>query len=339
MDPEFARFLSSMNAREQRERELAAEQFQMGTIPTTKEVRQLVNSSVGNTRALLLSNHKFSKEKTLRVGFQTLIASMNAAFTDLCKLEAAIAPHYYQSKEDNTMEYVVSTPIQKEVIAFCSAAHGIVDVTRRIKAARPDLIGVLENLRSELVREKNPSLIFDLRKNLSHGSVVIPYWNITSDDRGIRGSILLEIPMLLKTGDWSENTKSYFSLQKSGQINLKAEMEQYLSAINRYSADAELLFASSATAEEQDYYDIEDEYQRRIRTQHLRIIIGQGRQFSDPLKYLGRFFTEEQARAIRKLPTGSNAQLDLIAALKSTEYDIDDKLREEVRLILSPEKE
>lgn len=330
MKIELNNFFARHSESETQKRELAAQFLASGQIPTPLEIKEIINRSIGTERTLLLSNHKFFKECNLRRGFDALVASANAAYTDLLKLEVTIAVHSSNVEDDGLMDYVVTDPIQKEVIAFCAAVYGIVDVTRRIKSARPDFVQELNKLHTDLIAEKKPDFIFDLRRNLSHGSVVIPSWTVTTDRNGSRGSIDMSVAILLKEGKWNADTISYFKLQNDGQIDLKLEIEQYLRALTRYADKVRSLFFSAPSAEEQDYYEIVDSFNRRNRTQFLRILLGQFKNMNDPANHLRRYFTDEQVRSIKRLPLGSRDQVDLMIAIKSVEYEIDAELKNEI---------
>lgn len=165
---------------------------------------------------------------------------------------------------------------------------------------------------------------------MSHGSVVIPSWTVTTDRNGSRGSIDMSVAILLKEGKWNADTISYFKLQNDGQIDLKLEIEQYLRALTRYADKVRSLFFSAPSAEEQDYYEIVDSFNRRNRTQFLRILLGQFKNMNDPANHLRRYFTDEQVRSIKRLPLGSRDQVDLMIAIKSVEYEIDAELKNEI---------
>ena len=115
-------------------------EFRTNALPTSEAVKNLLPMFFGFDREEILSHHKFWKEHKLRNGLNALFATARAAYIDICKHQAAIpAIARHQSEFENNIDYAVTNPFQKDVMAFCAASAGVNDVMRRLYRQREDL--------------------------------------------------------------------------------------------------------------------------------------------------------------------------------------------------------
>jgi hypothetical protein len=242
LDPEFVSIIKAMRSRDEAHYNFAKDKLREGAIPTPQEVVDIVNRAVGNSRVDILSHHTFRHEKSLRDGFNSLVTCAHAAFVDICKLQAAIVPHHSSAQLQGDFDYVVMAPYHKELIAFSAAAYGIVNIVRRIRSVRPDLDNLIGTLNSEISKTSHKSFLFDLRRNLSHGSVVLPRWSIKISDGVESGSMKLNIKLMLALGEWSQTTKAYLSSIRDEEIDLTAEISKYNKDIRVYAEEMSSLF-------------------------------------------------------------------------------------------------
>jgi AraC-like DNA-binding protein len=174
----------------------------VGELPTPDNVIDVIRSRVGNARSELFRQHAYWKEHKLRRGFDALVSAALAAHLDLCRCEAALAAYADNNDSfEGHIDHTVSTPAQKEVMAFCAAYAGTIDTLRRLKVARPELAESIDELRLHATGSAEFTFLLDLRKNLSHGSVTVPDWSVQSDFTTTSGTMRFSGQELLAFGD------------------------------------------------------------------------------------------------------------------------------------------
>jgi len=317
--------------RKEVENENVIEELRKGLLPTAPENRQIINMRVGDERLRLMSNHTYWTEKKLREGLDALVSTAHNAVVDICRHEAALTSFSQDRKGfDEHVQYTVSNPFQKDVMAFCAAALGIIGTTRRIKKRRPELTETIESIIEGLFRDDITKFIKDLRKNLSHGSVIVPGWVITSDQGGVSGAMTFATDELLMFGDWSVGSKRYIKSAPDKRISVRHVVAEYHGKIQNFAKQMSNLFARNVSSAESDYYDIEDEHKRIGKRQFAKILVSQVGKGRNPYEYLHLFFTPEEVREILRRPNNSKEQVNFIISIKVIDTDCDDQLRNEL---------
>jgi hypothetical protein len=327
----FKHFTKVMRAMKDRDVAQAAEAIRilrLNQFPTPDHVRRTIYMTVGRERARVLSNHAYWKEKKLRDGLDALMNTADTAYVDVCRHDAALTA-FSSPKGDfqDHIEHTVGNPAQKDVMAFCAAAAAIVDTTRRIRESRSDIKSEIEVTIDECFGNEAAEFIKDLRNNLSHGSVVIPGWVITSDGQGISGAMAFQVDDLLSFGEWKSEAKRYIAQATDGKINIVEPIRAYFKMLTAFHTRLLDLFALNVTDAEQDYFEIEDTSRRWGNRQAVKVLVSQIGQGKNPYKYLHRYFKPEEIREIRRRPDHSVEQVQSIISLRSVEADCDDELR------------
>jgi hypothetical protein len=314
--------------RKRQEEEHACEVLRAGAFPTPEDVRRITNSRVGPARDRILRNHPYWIERKLKEALSALIDAAQFALVDIVRHEAALAPYSSNWRQfEDHVQYTVSTPVQKDVMAFCSAAVGCIDTTRRLVARRSDLADKVKAIISENFTDDVAAFVRSLRNNLSHGSVAVPGWSVSLDRQSTDGHVHLNKDELLSFGDWSAAARRYVESTPGDTIGVTQTLRHYHAKLQRFSSDLEHLFATNRTSAEVDFYSIEDEYRRFGSRQMIKVLVDQVGKQSNPYDYLHRFFKPEQVRAILRLPNHSKEQVDYIISLKNVETDCDAALR------------
>ena len=298
-------------------------------IPTPDDLREAINSCVGDRRQELLRHHVYWKERQLRLGLESLIRAAHQAYVDICRHDAALGSLARARDFEDHVDHTIGYAAQKDMVAYCSLGVGVLDTLRRIKKTRPDIKDQIRRISNECFDHNVTAFIKCLRINLFHGSVVIPKWEISYDWQGqdSSGAMTYEKQELLGFGDWNAKSKEYVSDVTDGRINLASVVREHFNLLNAFDREQQDLFARNVSAAEKDFFEIEDSHKRIRRRQCATILISQIGKDKDPYEYLHRFFDPETVREILRLPRHSKKQVDFIIALKAAELDVDDDLR------------
>jgi len=276
--------------------------------------------------------HAFSGENQIREGFDTHVSTIHMACVDLKRHNAALTGYqsnYVDFSEHS--EYTVETPCNKDLLAFCAAAFGLVDVTRRLKMKRKDVAQEIDEVIDRIfVHDSLSVFVKDLRKNLSHGSVVVPYWSIAYDGQDRQGSMLFSVERLLRFGEWSALAKKYLQEAKEGIINICDMATTYESKVQKFASAVGDILARNVTDMERDFFEIEDKHKISEASSFFNILLHQIGKGKDPYEYLHRFFNKEQIRAIHRLPMRSLEQITYIESLIKVKYGLGDSIRHDL---------
>jgi hypothetical protein len=315
--------------RKHAETEQVIAELKSGVVPTPERVAHILAWLAGEERAQLIRHHCFWKEHKLRCGFDALVSAALAAHLDLVRCEAALTA-YAGSRDpfEDHVDHTVANPAQKEVMAFCAAYAGTVDTLRRVKTARPELVDEIDALRKAATGSAEFRLILDLRTNLSHGSVIVPGWSVSSDLVSASGTMKFSAAELIAFGKWSAESRAFLTGAPGGYIVISAVTNVCVQGLARLRRDLAALFFRNRSKAETDYFDIEDLKRRLSSRQFLKILL-QGRvaKGTDPYPHLHQFFPANVVREILRRPPHSAEQVDFIIALRAAETDCDDELR------------
>ena len=322
-------FLEADEIRKDALRKTAICELEKGNLPTPDNVRSIIDQFLGREREDILSHHLFWREYKLRQGLEALVYSAYAAYADVWRHDAALGPLSSWSEAfDAGVDHLVVHPSQKDVLAFCGATHGAIDTFRKIIKKRPDIKDELTSVLQYYIKNNVCAFIKDLRKNLSHGDVVIPGWNVTYDGSTSSGAMVLNIEDLLRVGSWDQHSKEYIYDFRNDGINVSIPVRDCFNILRSMYNDTLRIFARNISKAEWDYFDIEDEYKRRASRQYAKILVKQAGQGKNPYDYLHRFFQPKEVREILRRPAYSKEQVDFMITLKSVEFDVDYELRE-----------
>ena len=189
------------------------------TLPTPDHIQADINRSVGR-RPQLLRYHVYWEEHRLRSGLESLLRSAHQAYVDICRHDAALGSLANATDFERHIDQTVGYAAQKDVMAYCSLAFGALDTLRRIKKRRLDIADKLWQAAARCFNSDVARFLKDLRNNLSHGSVVIPQWQISIQPSGPVGSMMYPKNMLLEFGDWSRSSKQYISSIEDDHLNV-----------------------------------------------------------------------------------------------------------------------
>lgn len=296
-------------------------------VPTPKEIISVINSTI-TERRIILSHHAFWQEKKIRSGLKAIIDVAHDAYVDICRHKAALislSERYDKFRQD--VDSKISVPLQKDVMAFCTAAHACIDTTRRLKSCRPDIAHQIDTAVKTHLTGDIFEFVKSLRRNLSHGSVIMADWNLTSDKDSKSGAMIFRVDELLRFGEWNAGAKAYLQSLTKGYVDTAEAMGSYNQGLIKFSRNMEDIFARNRTSAEIDYYNIEDIYRRTASGQWMKLTATQIAANKNPYDFLHRFFNEEEQREILRRPNNSKEQADYIISLRSVETACDDELR------------
>lgn len=319
--------LAQQEAKQEDQFKNAIAVLKTGALPTPTETVAVINAAV-TKRPTILSHHCFWKEMKTREGLKSIIEVAHTSYVDICRHNAALVglSENYSVFEDQ-VSHMISNPLQKDVMAFCAAAFGCVDTVRRLKKCRSDIADQIGDAISNNLSGHVFDFILSLRKNLSHGSVVIPAWTLTKDQEGTSGSMVLEVEGLLSFGEWSSGAKAYLKTAEKGKVDIAKAIGEYNSGLIKFAQCIDNILVRSVTDAERDYYNIEDSWKRLVSGQWMKVLASQIGKGKNPYDFLHKYFTPEEVREISRKPKHSQEQVDYIISLRSVETQCDDDLR------------
>ena len=325
----FTEMVKTQQRQEQKVCERAIASLKAEIIPTPEDIRRDINGLVSR-REEVLRNHVYWKEWQLRQGLDSLIRAAHQAYVDVCRHDAALGSLARAADFDKHIDHAIGDPAQKDVVAYCSLASGVWDTFRRIKSRRPDIAGEIQDVAKRYSEHDVAQFIKDLRKNLSHGSVVIPKWTISLKHPKPIGSMVYGKDELLAFGEWGLRAKSYIRNVEGDSISITQVVGDHFAHLENFGRNIQGLFGRNVTAEEIDFFCIEDSHKRHLKRQWILIFMNQFKGERDPYEYLGYYFDPKAVREILRLPKHSKEQVDFMIGLKSDEIECDEELRKKL---------
>ena len=299
-------------------------------IPTPDDIREAINFSGGEKRKDLLRHHVYWKERQLRLGLESLIRAAHQAYVDICRHDAALASLARALDFEDHADHTVGYAAQKDMVAYCSLGVGVLGTLRRIEGARPDIKDKIRSISGKCFDRDVTVFVKDLRKNLFHGSVVIPRWQVSRNWQNSTGSMTYEKQELLGFGNWNTRSKEYVSKVSGREINLASVVREHFNLLETFNRRLQDLFAGNVSAAEKDFFEIEDSRKRILRRDLAKLTMSQMVHMfrnKDPYEYLHKFFDPATVREIMRRPWRSKEQVDFMIELKAAELDCDDDLR------------
>lgn len=298
-------------------------------LPTHANVREAINSIVGDKRQQILRHHKYWSELALRKGLESLIGASLQASIDICRHDAALGALAESNEFQNHMDHSVGHPAQKDVFAYCALAFGVRDTLKEIRRLRSDIADEISEIENQVFSADISEFVRKLRNNLLHGRVLVPDWIVSyqGERQTITGSMMYSKKKLTESGVWNAQSLNYIQSSNGEHLRLSVVVREHYSLLNSLKGKLQDLFAGNISLAEKDFWEIEDSHKRILRRQWAKILIGQIQNGKDPYDYLHRFFDPETVRKILCRPRHSKEQVDFMIMLKSTEIDFDDELR------------
>ena len=301
---------------------------------TSAEVRQTINSILGEERQEVLRYHVYWKEWALRQGLESFIRAAHQASIDISRHDAALgtlaAAQGFQDHIDQAVRYAA----QKDIVAYCALALGVRDILAEIKKSRSDISDKIAQIENRVFSADVSQFIRKLRNNLVHGRVLVPYpyWRISwsGGQKKSTGSMMYWKKELLESGNWDPPSRNFIESTSGKKVQLSAVVREHFDLLNRLGTEMQDLFARNTSEAERDYWEIEDSHKRDVRTQWTNILVRQLPKGKSPYDYLHRFFDSETVREILRHPHNSKDQVDFMMTLKSTEINWDDDLRKTI---------
>ena len=278
-------------------------------------------------REEILRYHVYWEERQLRLGLKSLVRAAHQAYVDICRHDAALGSLAKATGFQEHIDHAIGYSAQKDVVAYCSLVFGVGDTLRRLKSRRPDIAEDIQSVANQCFDHDVTLVIKDLRKNLSHGSVVIPKWKISIKPIASVGSMMYPKQELLAFGEWSVRSRNYVDNAKGDSINIAQVVGEHFHLLNKFDQSIHGLFARSVTSAEKGFFYIEDSHKRDARRQRVLIFAVQIGKGKDPYDYLHYYFDEEEIREIMRLPKHSKEQVDFMIGLKGAEIDCNEELR------------
>ena len=320
----------AQEAKRKAEQEKAVvDHFDSGLLPTPEPIARILAWKIGEDRLTLIRHHPYWKEYKLKKGFDAAISAALAAHLDLKRCEAALTA--YAARKEGFSEHInqtVEDPAQKEIMAFCAAYAATVDTLRRIKNDRSELADQIDGIRKNLTSDPEYNFMLDLRRNLSHGSVTVPNWNVRSNFETTVGIMKFSANELLAFGEWNATSKVFLNNAENGEISISEVTEKCASGLAKLRRELRTLYYRNKTPAEIDFFDIEDMAGKMSSRQFLKVFLQPHfNKKTDPYPYLHLFFSGKTLRQIFRFPPHSKEQVDFMIGQKLHETDCDDDLR------------
>ena len=299
-------------------------------LPTSGSIRETINSLVGETRQHVLSHHIYWKEWTLRRGVTSLVHACHQASMDICRHDAALGELARSETFQDKVDYVVGHAAQKDVVAYCALVFGVKDTLKDIEKLRPDIADQLCTLRDSIFNRNISEFLRNLRNNLLHGQVTIPYWEISYDlehGNSSTGSMMYNAKDLMRFGRWNEESRRYVLTFRDGKTHLSSIIREHFQLLSGICRAIDDVFSRHMTSCEKDFFDIEDTHKRKGRRQWTKVIVKQMASGKNPYDYLHKCFDPKTLREILRRPAHSKEQVDFIMDLQAVEIDWDHELR------------
>ena len=332
--PEWIAFFRAMEhtqrTREDRVYQQVKPHLESGALPTPDDIRAAINSLVGDRRQELLCYHKFWRERTLRRGLDSLLRSAHQASIDVFRHDAALGALADSADFQDNVDLAVGHVAQKDVVAYCAVAIGVRGALKEVRRLRGDIADQISEIENQVYGTDISEFVRKLRNNLLHGRVLVPQWSVSYDGehRTNTGSMRYSVVDLEATGDWNTQSRRYMQNATDEHLHLSAVVRDHCVLVNQLKSSLDALFARHMSESEWDYWQIEDSHKRVLRRQWTKVLVGQVWDGKDPYGQLHRFFEPEVLREILRYPPHSKEQVDFMIALKSSEIDCDDELRQ-----------
>ena len=316
-------------AHEQSVVQLVVPHLKSGALPTPADVRDEINSLVGERRQKLLRHHRYWREHTLRKGLDSLVHSAHQASIDVSRHDAALGALAESSDFQDKVDFGVGHVAQKDVVAYCALAFGVRDALKKLLGMRSDIADEISKAQNEVFGTDISEFLRKLRNNLFHGRVVFPQWSVSYDTvRQTRsGSMRYPVEELAASGRWNNQALRYMQSSADGHLCLSVIVRDHFTLLNKLKTSLDALFARNMSQAEKDYWCIEDSHKRLARRNLTKVLVGQIGKGKNPYDYLHRFFEPAALREILRYPHHSKEQVDFMINLKSDEIDFDLELR------------
>ncbi len=325
--PALTKILRAQEAQRSAENDRIRTELAKGTLPTD---RSLVKALIWRVdRPVLMRSHIYWQEAKLRSGLDALISSALLAHLDLTRAEAALTA-FAQADEsfDAHIKHTVENPAEKEVLAFCASYVGTVDTLRRLVKRRSDITSEIESLHQSHFGSVEFRFIFELRRNLSHGSVVVPFWNVKTDEKGTSGTIHFSSAELLQFGQWGNEARRFLADQREDSFSISAITAFCANGLAKFRRDLGILFARHRTLAEFDYHAVNDLGRRTSGSQFNKIILKRVIEKSvNPYAHLHRFFSPDETRRILEYAPHTAEQVEYIIRLREASSLADEETR------------
>ena len=325
----FQEMADNQQKREDKIEQYVIPYLKSAVLPTPDDVRDAINSLVGEKRQQILSHHTYWKEWVLRQGLESLICASHQASIDICRHDAALGALADSKDFQNHVDHAVGYAAQKDVIAYCALALGVRDTLKEIQGIRDDIGKEISKAGNKVFSADISEFIRKLRNNLLHGRVLVPEWSISHDigRQTKTGSMRYSKKNLMESGQWSKEARNYIQSSNNEYLCLSVVVREHFGLLNGLRRALDDLFSRNISEAEKDYWEIEDSHKRALRSQWARIAVEQTAKGKDPYEYLHWFFDEETVRSILRYPRYSKEQVDFMITLKSTRIDWDNNLR------------
>ena len=228
------------------------------------------------------------------------------------------------------MDFAVGHVAQKDVVAYCALAFGVRDTLKEIRDLRSDIADEISEIEDDVYGTDISEFVRKLRNNLLHGRVLVPEWSVVYEGAGssVSASMRYSVEDLNVTGKWSAESCRYMQSATDEHVQLSVVVRDHFALVNQLKSSLDALFARNVSQAEWDYHQIEDSHKRVLRRQWTKILLRQVGKGKNPYDQLYRFFEPDVVREILRYPQHSKEQVDYLIALKSSEIDCDDELRE-----------
>ncbi len=306
--------------------------LQSGALPTPDDIRDEINSLMGNRRQKLLRYHKYWKQCTLRKGLDSLVSSAHQASIDVSRHDAALGALADSADFQSKIDLAVGHVAQKDIVAYCALAFGVRDALKELRKLRSDIADEISEVQNRVYRTDISEFLRKLRNNLFHGRVLLPQWSVSFEPerRTSSGSMRYSVEELLAPDHWNAQARRYMQSSTGGHLRLSVVVRDHFTLLNDLKSSLDALFARNMSQSEQDYWSIEDSHKRVLRRQWTKIRLGQVGKRQDPYDQLYKFFEPEALREILRYPRHSKEQVDFMIALKSAEIDWNEELRQQL---------
>lgn len=264
--------------------DLSREKISLGVLPTPDDVRDAINSLVGDARRKVLRHHTFWKERSLRKGLESLVYAGHRAYMDICRHDTALGALADSRDFQDQIDHAVGHAAQKDVVAYCALAQGVRDTLANIRELRSDIADDISEIENRMFRMDISQFIRELRNNVLHGRVLVPQWSVSflHGSQTRTGSMRYSKEELRETGYWKAQSLRFIRSSSDEHLRLTVVVQEHFALLNDLRSKLEDLFARNTLPAERDYWNIEDAHKRGLRRQWAKILVGQVGKGKDP---------------------------------------------------------
>lgn len=336
--------VEQMKERQSSRKATLLEKLRASPVPLPPELFEEVANVSGLELDAVMSVHPGRKIWERHSSYLVSARVFDRSFADLLsaigRFEAAVNNDIFNRSNEGELEDIESD-VQKELFAATSAAHSLVDHSRRIKSVAE--LSDHDAKRIECFGDDSlHDFVIALRTLLHHLHAVKAGWNLRNDfEHGETAGFMLwrkDIEAALSQSDTSftANQRSRIDAYVKAapeHIDLKSIFEEYRRRSQSFRVWFDQVLSGADLSALRDYERCLKENKKRSIRMYWNALIGNFLNWNKPIRlydHLPRYLSPDQLNEIYAMPLRSSEQIDRIIEIVDREGACDDSLRARV---------